>query len=91
MAEVVRGMCGVPAALATKFSHNQINRLVADIRRAGRRPVLLAGSQADLTRYGLQPTQIMMLRTRGDPHQLVTPPIDRDHLKFNVWMSEFSQ
>jgi hypothetical protein len=91
MAQVVRGMCGVPTALATKFSQHAISQLVADIRRAGRRPVLLAGQQADLTRYGLQPTQIMHLRTRGDPHQLTTAPVYRDHLNYNVWMSEFSQ
>jgi hypothetical protein len=92
-AQVVRGVCGVPTALALVRSHQQIDKVIAGIRRAGRRPVLLAGTPAHLVPFSttLQPRRVMRLRTRGDPHQLVSPPVYPTKLKISVWMLEFPQ
>ena len=91
MAQVVRGMCGVPTALALLRGPQQIDKIVAGIRRAGRQPVLLGGNTANLLRYAThqqQPVRIMRLRTRGDAHQLISPPVYRTRLKISVWMLE---
>ncbi len=91
MAQVVRGMCGVPTALALLRSPLQIDKIVAGIRRAGRQPVLLGGDTANLLPYAThqqQPVRVMRLRTRGDAHQLESPPVYRTRLKISVWMLE---
>lgn len=88
-AQVVRGMCGVPAATISNPTAAQVRELVADIQRAGRRPVLLADDGPELARYGGHPVNILSLRTRGDPHTLVAPPLHTSTLDFAVWMSEF--
>lgn len=87
--QVVRGMCGVPAATINDPTPARVRELVADIQRAGRRPVLLADTGADLAPYGGHPVNVLSLRTRGDAHTLVAPPLHTSTLSFDVWMSEF--
>ena len=91
MAQVVRGMCGDPAAVVVQHGRKTVQELIADIQRAGRRPVLLASSAADLLGYGSQPRQVMNLHTQADPHDLVTPPLNTRKLKMGIWMSELSR
>jgi hypothetical protein len=91
MAQVVRGMCGVPAGTVTQTSPKQVQQLVAGIRRAGRRPVLLASSAVVLAPYGAQARQVMNLQTRVDAHALVVPPRTTPKLKFDIWMLELSR
>jgi hypothetical protein len=88
-AQVIRGMCGVPAATIANPAPARVRQLVADIQRAGRRPVLLADTGADLAPYGGHPVNVLALRTRGDAHTLVAPPLHTSPLSFDVWMSEF--
>jgi hypothetical protein len=90
LAQVVRGMCGVPTAIAVQPDHQRVQELIADIQRAGRRPVLLASSPTALVGFG-QPVQVMRLRTRSIAHNLVTPPLNTYRFELNIWMSEFSQ
>jgi hypothetical protein len=49
-AQVVRGICEAPAAVLQNPA--KVNAVVQGIERVGRRPVLLAGSRAELTRTG---------------------------------------
>jgi hypothetical protein len=99
--QVVRGMCGVPTARMRHPSPADAETIVADIRIAGRRPVLLGPSAASVARYGgVAPVHVLGLTIRGDAHTLTTPPLHPTaglvaawgnsmggpHL--NVWMSE---
>ncbi|HUZ23851.1 MAG TPA: hypothetical protein VMV07_08795 [Streptosporangiaceae bacterium] len=88
LAQVVRGMCGVPVA---RLGHPPLaaEEVVANgIRRAGRRPVLLASGPEQLIRFGGPMRQVMDLRSTGDEHPLTTPPMNTRKIRFNVWMSE---
>jgi hypothetical protein len=90
LAQVVRGMCGVPAALAVHPDQQRVQELIADIQRVGRRPVLLASSPSALVGFG-HSVQVMTLRSRNNAHNLVTPPLNTPQFELNIWMSEFSQ
>jgi hypothetical protein len=91
MTEVVRGMCGDPAASVVQPDPKRVAELVAAIQRAGRTPVLLASGPLQLAPYGGTPRQIVALRSRQDTHTLVTPPLGTIKLTINIWMSEFPQ
>jgi hypothetical protein len=90
--QVVRGMCGDPAALAVNSSPARVLAEIAAIRRAGRRPVLLAATRSRLTRYGpARPVEAMRLRTRSDTFDLMKAPTTTNPLLITVWMSEYSR
>ncbi len=96
--QLVRGMCGVPTAQLPipqartpstppdVAAPADVNRLVERIRSTGRRPVLLAALQEQLTPYGT-PIQVMRLRTRQDEHSLVDAPNGTWSLSVDVWMA----
>ena len=88
--EVVRGMCGDPAAVVTTSSRATMDAVVRDIVRAGRQPVLLGGSRSQLARYGGRTRQIMRLRTTMDSSALTRPPLGVLPVRLNVWMSELA-
>ena len=88
MAELVRGMCGVPVARISSPAAPAVREVTSGIRQAGRQPVLLAATRRELRPYGAAAHRIMALRTRQDPHTLVTPPKGTWKLVVNVWMSE---
>jgi len=90
LAQAVRGMCGEPAAVVVRPGRNQMKILVADIQRAGRRPILVGKWPSLLRRYGFHPRQIVQLRSRGDEHTLVTPPERTEPLVINIWIAEIS-
>ncbi len=89
--EVVRGMCGDPAASISGAHHAAVEQVLRGIGQAGRRPVLLAARPAQLARYGGPVRQVMKLRTTQDAHTLTTAPLGTWKLEVNVWMSEPSQ
>ena len=89
LAQVVRGMCGEPAAVVVQPGRQNVQALIEDIRRAGRRPVLLASSSAALVGYG-RPVQVMKLTSQTDAHSLVTPPLYTHRFELDIWMSVFS-
>jgi hypothetical protein len=91
MTQVVRGMCGEPAATVVRPGPKRVAELVAAIQRAGRTPVLLASAQQQLAPYGGTPRHIVALHSRTDTHTLVTPPLGTIKLTINIWMSEFPQ
>jgi hypothetical protein len=88
LTQVVRGMCGVPAARIKPVPVQTMDQVLRGIERAGRRPVLLAGLPARLTPYGGQIRQIMKLRSTQDMNALTAPPHHTLPFPVNVYMSE---
>jgi hypothetical protein len=90
IAEDVRGMCGVPVGILPGSKPGSVRAVVAGIRHAGRRPVLLAARWSQVHPFG--PTrEIMVLHTMEDSHTLISPPTTTWHYTFHVWMSEPSR
>jgi hypothetical protein len=88
LAEVVRGMCGIPAARMTAAPPAVVAQAVRGIRQAGRRPVLLASSRSRLAPYGGRIRQVMRLRSTQDENALTAPPLHTLPFDVDVWMSE---
>jgi hypothetical protein len=88
--EVVRGMCGLPSAMASSSQGQRVDALIHDIRQAGRQPVLLAGFGRALARYG-PPRRIMALHTARDGETLTVPPMQTAPFNLAVWMTVLSR
>jgi hypothetical protein len=87
-AQVVRGMCDTPAAVLDHPTPATVGAVVTGIQRAGRRPVLLAQTEAELAPYGGTPTEVVNLLTTQEAHNLTTPPTRTWLIHYTVWMSE---
>jgi hypothetical protein len=87
-AQVVRGLCGTPTAVLGHPTPAEVSEVVAGIRGAGRRPVLLAGQQAGLTAYGAAPREVVNLLTTQEAHNLTAPPTRTWLIHYTVWMAE---
>ncbi|WP_169729425.1 hypothetical protein [Thermoactinospora rubra] len=91
LTQVVRGMCGVPAAKVRRREgadvppREEVTRLIGRVRSAGRVPVLLAAEAWQLSPYGT-PQQVMALATRQDGRYLTKPPSGTWRLGVTVWM-----
>ena len=85
--QVVRGMCGQPAASVANASTVTIEQVVTSIERTGRRPVLLGASRTRLSLFGVVPRVVLSLATRGDPHVLTGPPATTWPVQYLVWMA----
>ena len=86
-AQVVRGVCGTPAAVMTSGGKTALNAVVEGIESTGRRPVLLAGSQDLLPRSGWTPMEAIDLLTSQEAHNLTAPPTRTWLIHYTVWMS----
>ncbi len=90
-AQVIRGICGMPAATlepaAAGGQQAAVRNAVQGIESVGRRPVLLAGNQAELTQYGPPPTEVVNLVTTQEAHNLTSPPTRTWLIHYTVWMS----
>jgi hypothetical protein len=92
-AQVIRGVCGMPTATldpATATAGGQqaaVRNAVQGIESVGRRPVLLAENQAELTQYGPPPTEVVNLLTTQEAHNLTSPPTRTWLIHYTVWMS----
>lgn len=84
--EVVRGMCGVPAAIVIPPQTGLIRQLMLRIRHAGREPVLLSGYHRALDVFGGS-RQIMDLRTAVDGAALTQPPTGTTPFNLLLWMA----
>jgi hypothetical protein len=87
--QIIRGMCGTPAARMSSPSPASVQQAVEGIIQAGRRPVLVAADSAELAPYGAASgaaRQVMALSTRQDEHTLVNPPNITWRLSVNVWI-----
>jgi hypothetical protein len=98
-AEVVRGMCDVPVARfpdsARPSSHPEapaalVSAAIAGIERAGRRPVLLAATRAELAPFAGKGTitHAVNLPTTGDGRYLLSRPYNVTRGNLTAWMWE---
>jgi hypothetical protein len=86
-AEVVRGICGTPTAILENPTRQKVTAVVKGIEGVGRRPVLLAGSQPELTAYGGSPREVVKLLTTQEAHNLTAPPTRTWLIRYTVWMT----
>ena len=87
-AQLVRGMCGQPAAVIDQPTSADVRAVVSGIEGVGRRPVLLAEYQQTLAAYGGGPREVVNLLTTQEAHNLTTPPTRTWGIRYTVWMSE---
>jgi len=86
--QVIRGMCGVPVAWIVGQPTADVQSVLTDIERTGRRPVLLGARPSQLYRYGGgSPVQVLDLSTSQDPHTLTQPPTTLSPAHYVIWMS----
>jgi hypothetical protein len=91
LSQVVRGICGQPAASAAGASPLAVSQVVGSIARANRRPVLLGASRSQLAVFGAalgtMPRLVLSLRTSGDAAVLTGPPAGTWPVSYSVWMA----
>ena len=87
--QVVRGMCGAPTAWMDRRPAD-VRQVISAIRQAGRRPVLLGVSRAQVEPYG-PARQVLALRTREDTRVRTMPPMITNPRPIAVWMTEPAQ
>jgi hypothetical protein len=87
-AQVIRGICDTPAAILTHPTQKTVTSVVQGIEGVGRRPVLLAQDQAELTPYNASPREILNLLTTQEAHNLTAPPTRTWGIHYTVWMAE---
>ncbi len=87
-AQVIRGICGTPAAALTNGTPAAIGAVVTSIEGAGRRPVLLARQAPELTQYGDPPREVVDLLTTQEAHNLTSPPASTSLIRYTVWMAQ---
>ncbi len=86
--QVIRGMCGVPAASMAGQPTAAVQTVLASIEHAGRRPVLLGARPSQLYPYGGgSPLRVLDLSTSQDPHTLTQPPTTLSPADYVIWMS----
>jgi hypothetical protein len=97
--QVVRGVCGQPAAALTGVSSLDLARAVGSISQAGRHPVLLGDSSGRLSGLAgalavgagsgspATPRLVLSLRTSGDAAVLNGPPAGTWPVTYTVWMA----
>jgi hypothetical protein len=83
-AQVIRGICGTPTAVLDRQNPTTLKTVVSGIEGVGRRPVLLAQQQAELTGSS---TQVVNLLTTQEAHNLTAPPTRTWLIHYTVWMS----
>jgi hypothetical protein len=87
--QVVRGMCGEPAAWMGRRPAS-VRQVIGAIRQAGRRPVLLGISRSQIAPYG-PARHVLALRTREDARLRTSPPLVTRPRPITVWMTEPGQ
>jgi hypothetical protein len=81
-------MCGDPVAVVIYPQVSSLKAALRGIVQAGRRPVVLARTPAELAPYGNTATQVLALRTRRDASTLAVPPRATKRWKPELWMTE---
>jgi hypothetical protein len=85
--QVIRGSCGVPVAWMASRPVGAVQIALASIAAAGRRPLLLAGSERWLLRFGGSPVRVLDLATTQDPRDLTQLPTSLRAVRYQIWMS----
>jgi hypothetical protein len=84
-AQLIRGMCGVPAAVLT--STKTLSQVGEGIEAVGRRPVYLAQNEDELPLAGSKPNEVVNLLTTQEAHNLTAPPARTWLIHYTVWMN----
>ena len=85
--ELIRGMCGVPAAWMPDQPTTAVDSVIGSISAAGRRPLLLAPSEGQLAAFGGTPVKVLDLVTAQDPHQLTQLPTSPKRAHYQIWLT----
>ena len=85
--QVIRGMCGVPAASMAGQPAAAVATVLSGISAVGRRPVLLAARPRQLAGYGGSPVRVLDLLTTQDPHTLTQPPAGPWPVQYVIWLA----
>ena len=93
--QVLRGVCGVPSVVVRARGGTPnaaaVGTVVAGVRAAGRRPVLVsADSAAALEQLGAAPRQVVGLRTVEDQRLLTRRPGGSASLDVDLWLGPVS-
>jgi hypothetical protein len=86
-AQVIRGMCGVPAGSMVGAPAASVRTVVGAIAAAGRRPVLLASRTSLLAPFGSSAVRVLDLLTTQDPHELTQLPTSPTSIRFVIWLT----
>ncbi len=86
-AQLVRGMCDTPTAVLTKLTPVTVGTVVIGIEGVGRRPILLAENESELTSYGGTPREVVNLLTTQEAHNLTSPPTRTWFIHYTLWLS----
>lgn len=86
-AQLIRGGCDTPTARMDRATPLSVQQVLIGIRQAGRRPVLLGSSQAQVAPFGAS-REVVNLVTRQDAHVLTRPPAATWPIRYTIWMSE---
>jgi hypothetical protein len=82
----IRGQCGLPVAQLREPTPAAVAQAVASVRAAGRTPVVAASGADPLQTQGLTPTEIFILHTDQDQHQLVRRPTWTQPMTIEFWL-----
>ena len=85
--QLIRGMCGVPAAWIPGQPTSAIDGVISSISAAGRRPLLLAPSLGQLAAFGGSPVKVLDLVNEQDPHQLTQLPTTPNRAHYQIWLT----
>ena len=86
--QLIRGACNTPTARMNRPTPLSVQQVAAGIQQAGRHPVLLGGSHAQLAQFGGQPREIVNLTTTQDAHELTRPPTTTWPIHYMIWMTQ---
>jgi hypothetical protein len=84
--QLIRGGCDTPTARMDRATPLSVQQVMIGIRQAGRRPVLLGSSQAQVAPFG-PPREVVNLTTKQDAHALTRPPTATWPIRYTIWMS----
>ncbi|MGH3270171.1 MAG: hypothetical protein ACRDN1_14125, partial [Trebonia sp.] len=91
-AQVIRGLCGQPAALVIPVASagapaDGLEQAVRSVEQAGRRPVLLGATQSSVSLPGAVPRPVVSLRTAGDAESLTGAPTETWPVTYSAWLA----
>jgi hypothetical protein len=86
--QVIRGMCGVPVAwLAPHTPSTTVDAVLVGIAKAGRRPVELGATEAEVQGFGGSPQKVMNLFTTQESHELTQAAGAPWPARYIIWMA----
>jgi hypothetical protein len=86
--QVIRGMCGVPVAwMSPHTPQTAIDAVLLGISKAGRRPVELGATEAEVRGFGGSPSKVMNLFTTQESHELTQAAGAPWPARYIIWMA----